>query len=280
MEEHFYRDRLSNRYGIVDDSFFQYFLHPDFSSSVHHLRKRNRAIDYVLEMNDMTSAIVDKPHIEISFSTYPEKITQIIIETPRLRMESVTSEHIKDYEGLYGNSQVMEKFAAGETKDATYVKKRIESWTKRWENGDPFSGLAIYEKESGEFLGHIILGHGGKPGESELAFLFLPKFWNQGYGKEAVAAVIEELAPKLASLGVTIDGGRFQEIVATARVDSIASNLILSHHMTLVKQEEKYGALRNHYSRTIEQIEVPQDFWSRIQSCLSNIFEYEEPKSA
>lgn len=188
-----------------------------------------------------------------SISCFPSnnEIKKITIVTERLRMESVTVDNQKDYEALFGNPQVMQRYATGATKDAAYVKGRIDLWVSRWQKGDPFSGLAVYEKETGEFLGHIVLGHSAS-GQSELAFLFLPQFWNQGFGKEAVNAVIEHLAPKLASLGVTIDGARFREIVATARIDSIASNRILKSHMTFVKEDEKYGALRNHYSRIIE----------------------------
>lgn len=175
----------------------------------------------------MADPISMKDFPQISFFPSSAEIKQLVIETPRLRMESVTPKNQKDYEALFGNSQVMKKYATGETKDASYVNKRIDTWVSRWGKGDPFSGLAVYEKESGEFLGHLVLGHGDAPGQAEIAFLFLPKFWNQGYGKEAVTAVIEHLAPKLASLGIMVDGARFQEITATARIDSIASNRIL-----------------------------------------------------
>ena len=206
--------------------------------------------------------------VKISFDPTPESPTSVTIETPRLRIRSVTSAEQGDYESLFGNRIVMETYATGETKDAAYVQKRIATWIERWKTGDPFSGLAVFKKDTGEFMGHIILGHGDLPGQAELAFLFLPKFWNQGYGKEAVAAILEKYAPELVRLGYQVDGAAFHEVSSTSRVNNIASNRILRRFMQSVGQEEKYGALRNIYKREVEQ----PGRAARVMDCVRSVF--------
>jgi RimJ/RimL family protein N-acetyltransferase len=98
-------------------------------------------------------------------------------------------------------------------------------------------------------LGHVILGHGDAPGESEIAYLFLQLHWRKGYGSETVATIVQEYAPATVREGYTIEGKPLERIVATARYDNPASNRILEKvGMHLDASEEKYGALRHKYS--------------------------------
>jgi len=66
-------------------------------------------------------------------------------------------------------------FAQGETKPREYVERRIQIWDNRWKKRDPFAGLSVYLRDTEEFLGHIVLGHGDSPGISELAYLYSSK---------------------------------------------------------------------------------------------------------
>lgn len=130
------------------------------------------------------------------------------------------------------------------------MRARITNiWAKRWQENDPYSGLAIFKKDTGDFLGHIILGHGDAAGESELAYLFNRAHWRKGYGTEAATAVVKEYAPATVQEGYTLEGKPLGRIVATARPDNPASCRILQKTgMHFVCAEEKYGALRHQYS--------------------------------
>jgi len=171
------------------------------------------------------------------------------IRTEHLLMRSVREDDCDYYEGLYGNPEVMKKYAAGETKDRDYVIGRIAGWVKRWLEDDPFAGMAVFSRDTGTFIGHVVLGYGDNPGESEIAFLFHKTFWGQGYGKEAVTALVNDYSPALISRDYKLEGKPLTRIIATTRSDNPASVKILEGlGMRVFKEERKFGALRNHYA--------------------------------
>lgn len=85
----------------------------------------------------------------------------------------------------------------------------------------------MFKNDADEFLGHVVAGHGDVPGQSELAFLFMPQHWCQGFGTEAVAAIVKEYAPATVKQGYTLDGEPLNKITATAKPDNPASVRIL-----------------------------------------------------
>lgn len=211
-----------------------------------------------------------KPTVSVTES--PTQKVHIIIETERLRLDPVSTEDQSDYISLYGDSMVMEKFATGKSKEEKYVKDTIARWSKQWSEGDPFSGFCVREKNTNAFIGHIILGHGENPGQSELAFLFRKEYWSQGYGKEAVAAVLENLAPELMHRGFLLKGNPLEEIVATSRTDNIAANKILKQFMgEVAAQNEKFGCMRNLYSLKTKDIAITTDSTWHITSVFQKI---------
>lgn len=208
------------------------------------------------------------PSTKISFSCPLTKPLSVTIETDRLKIQSVTAGDISDYAALFGDAVVMQKYATGETKDLAYVNKRISTWTARWENHDPYSGLCIRDKTTNQFIGHIVLGYGDRPGQSEFAVALKKEFWGKGYGTEAAAAVIQNYSAELMARGYLLEGQPLEEINATSRVDLIAGNKILSQVMgDPVRQEEKYGALRNHYSLKLSQKDSQGN-----SSLIANVF--------
>ncbi len=152
----------------------------------------------------------------------------------------------------------MGKFATGQTKTREEMRTRINDvWVKRWREHDPYTGLAVFRNDTDDFLGHVVLGHGDAPGESELAYLFNRPHWGKGYGSEAVTAVVKEYAPATVKEGYLLDGKPLERIVATARLDNPASGRILEKvGMQFVRAEEKYGAMRHHYSLNLNAIQM------------------------
>lgn len=170
------------------------------------------------------------------------------ITTERLNISPVSSAEIDDYHRfLFSNPKVMEKFGTGEVRTRTFVEDRIANWIQRWESGDPFGAYAI-RLNSGEFVGHIVLGHGDDPGHSELAYLIRDDYWGRGYGSEAAQAVVQNIAPILRAYGFSVEGETFSYIDATARPDNPASIKILEQlGMKVIGTSEKFGAFREHF---------------------------------
>jgi RimJ/RimL family protein N-acetyltransferase len=173
----------------------------------------------------------------------------IQVKTERLMVRSIESADLPHFCALYANPTVMASFAAGlpRTFEATTDRFNL-SWSVRWQTGDPFSAMSVFINEADaepKFIGAVVMGHGDMAGESELAFLFFPEYWNQGYGKEAVTAVVKTLGRMLVEKGYGTEGVPLKEIHATCRADNIASVKILQGlGMHEVGRVEKYGSER------------------------------------
>lgn len=203
--------------------------------------------------------------VVIVFKKTPPEQLEVVIKTARLYMRSVRENDLSDYIRLFGDPKNMENYATGKTKDAEYVAGRINTWVERWKKGDPFAGFAVFHKETKEFIGHIVVGYGDRPGQSEMAVLFHSRFWNQGYGTEAVSAMLQAYVPELAEQGFEVEGKLLDEVHATTKADLTAGNRMLSKFMRLGGQEEKYGALRNNYVLKLKT-EENRSLWNRVSA--------------
>lgn len=200
----------------------------------------------------------------IRFSVDPEtRALEASVETQRLFMRSVKADptDYARYTALYGDARVMEKFGTGETKSPEYVEDRIKNvWAKRWREHDPYSGLAVFEKNTEDFLGNIVLGYGDLPGEAELAYLFHYDHWKKGYGTEAVNAIVKEYSAATIQEKYTLKQMPLNTIKATARSTNLASNRILERvGMTLSATEYVSDFQRNHY--VLDLLENPLRFY-------------------
>ena len=211
----------------------------------------------------MSSNNLNLSNVQINFDLNSQKNLRVTIDTPHLLIRSVQTTDLDSYTALYGDKEVMCKFADGNTKSREDLQKRInEAWVKRWNTNDPYNGLAVFTKDTAEFVGHVVLGHGDLPGESEVAILTMKKFWNKGYGSEAMTALVRHYAPLTLEKGYLVDGKPLAIIRATARPDNQASCKILQKigfvHQTT---EEKYGAIRHHFSLAMEALNpIPAPF--------------------
>jgi len=195
---------------------------------------------------------------EVNFFLNEDHALTVTIDTDRLHIRSVqaSEEDYGSYAALFGDQDVMGKFATGQTKSREEIETRIKDvWVKRWHQNDPYAGLAAFKKDTDEFLGHVVIGHGDAPGQSELAYLFKKNHWGQGFGKEAVTAVVNEYAPATVMEGYTLEGKTLERITATTRPDNLGSVKILEKlgmHMTA--EEIKYGASRLDFSIHLSEL--------------------------
>lgn len=148
---------------------------------------------------------------------FEDKRMEVHLYTERLHMTSVKESDIEDYQKLFADPEVMRLYADGQPRSYERTALRIkDSWIPRWERGYPFSSLAIREQENDKFIGQIVAGDGddmgfdaqkGLSGYSEMAYLLRKDCWNQGYGKEAAAPVVQLFIPSLVEKEYTVDTG-------------------------------------------------------------------------
>jgi RimJ/RimL family protein N-acetyltransferase len=186
------------------------------------------------------------------------------IETDDLILRSVTWDQFDNYVELFGDPSAVEKYADGEPWTIDEVHDMMCIWIKRWEDQkDPFSAFAVYLKsEDNPFIGHIVLGHGTRCGQAELAYLFKPEFQNRSYGKQAVTAILYGYAARLIEDNYLVNMGSddcsptpLRVVHATARLDNLSSTQIL--HSVGMKQgvtEILWGASRMHYMIDADEI--------------------------
>jgi len=195
---------------------------------------------------------------EVNFFIDEHKALAVTIDTERLHIRSVepSEEDFNSYATLFGDQEVMVKFATGQTKTREDMETRIKDvWVKRWHQNDPYSSFAVFKNDTDDFLGHVVIGHGDAAGQSELAYLFMKSHWGKGFGTEAVTAVVKEYAPATIEEGYTLDGKTLEMITATARPDNPGSVRILEKlGMHKIGEEEKYGALRHHFSIDLAEL--------------------------
>lgn len=196
----------------------------------------------------------------INFVNYTDGGLAVTIDTDRLHMRSVeaTEEDFNSYTTLFGDPDVMRKYAAGLTKSREETIERIRDvWANRWKENNPYSGFAVFRKDTKEFIGHVIVGHGDVSGESHIAYLLMKNHWGNGFGTEAVDALTREYAPATIQEGHKVEGKILEKITATVRVDNIPSKKILKKvgfHRTGF--EEKFDGFRKLYTFDLTNLNV------------------------
>lgn len=195
---------------------------------------------------------------EINFFLDDDSELSVTIDTGRLHLRSVKPS-TKDsglYELLFGDAVVMSKYGTGRTEPREEVVRILDIWIKRWNQNDPYSGLAVLKNDEDAFLGNIALGQGDLPGEAILSYLFHNSHWGKGYGSEAATAVVREYAPATVEEGYTLKGKPLERILGTARTDNPASLRILEKvGMHYVSTAELYGAPRHHYCVNLSELQ-------------------------
>ena len=199
------------------------------------------------------------------------------IETPRLIIQPVTRDDADAYNKIFCDKDAMKLYQNGDVKTEDWVKTRLDSWAKRWEQGYPYSGMKVQLKNNdgtaGEVIGHVVCGNDTKEGVSEMAFAFKPKtddgntVWNKGFGTEAVRAMVNHGVPLLYAHAPITSGSTSQEkksaplkkIIATARPENEASCKILEKVFNGGMEHARSGTAENQYrdARNIYQHFVP-----------------------
>ena len=181
----------------------------------------------------------------------------IQIDTARLRILSVNDRKYEDsLIDLYGDKKVNQLVGNGSTLTPQAVREKISRWNDRWAHNNPLSGYVVVEKESGNFVGQIILkpvknkevkGKQFLKGIAEIGYLSLPEHWGKKYGQEYTHAFVYHVLPKLMELAYTVEGTPIESVIATASTVNNASKGILQKLMEHTATKPRYGSMRDWY---------------------------------
>ena len=110
------------------------------------------------------------------------------LETPRLRLRKIRFDDVYDYyEGLASDGEVMKYLPAEPHQDISESLAYIEQTLARYEEGD-CCRWAIADREEDGILGVMELT--AQEDGCDLRCMLMERCWNQGYGTEALSAVI------------------------------------------------------------------------------------------
>lgn len=212
------------------------------------------------ERNKRNVLLFTNQNNNTSFQTFPKirlskndnKGLFVSIETKNLSIRSVQRKDLNNCISLYGDYVVMSKFGTGQILDTKSVTDRMTDWLERWNNGNCFSPLSVFKKDSDEFVGQFLLTAGENNGAVELAALFLKPYWGQSIATEVTSAIVLHYVPLLVEQGYKVGDKPFESIIATARKDNPASNAILKKlGLTYLGDIEKFGAIRGFYRKDL-----------------------------
>jgi RimJ/RimL family protein N-acetyltransferase len=192
---------------------------------------------------------------EVNFFFEEDQGLTVTIDTDHLHLRSVTASEkdLSSYTTLFGDPESMKTFASGNTMAGDEVAEMVQGiWAKRWRENDPYSAMAVFKRDTDDFVGHITLSHGEHPGEAETGYLFAKAHWGKGYASEAATAVIQEYAPATVKEGYLLEGKPLTRITGTAKFDNVASLKILQKvGMKKIGEGERYGALRHYFAKNL-----------------------------
>lgn len=197
-------------------------------------------------------------HVSIQLNR-TDKGLFVEIETMRLRIVSVnTDKYESQLIALYGDKEVNKLVGVGTTLNAELVSQKIQRWINRWSAHNPFSGYVVLERNTGDFVGQIILKPVKDksaekltflPGLAEIGYLSMEKHWRKGYGKEFTHAIVNHLVPCLIKQNFQVKDNPIRSLMATAGCNNTASNRILNVFLRFIHEKERYGSARMWYQQ-------------------------------
>jgi len=111
------------------------------------------------------------------------------LNTERLILSQLTTDDYVDFGSLVTNEEVI-KYCF-DPLSVVEVKNSFESRIKDWDTKQRhWLSLAVYLKETSEFIGVNGFRNTSNPKEAEVGFMFLPKFQGRGFATESLEAVL------------------------------------------------------------------------------------------
>ncbi len=197
-----------------------------------------------------------------------EDTVSVEIDTEELHLRPVHWEDYSEYVALFSDPEGIQKYRDNIPDSEEETTLQLKCWIERWEEGaDPYSAFSVFKKgvspDDNVFVGYILLGHGFEKGQAELEFAIKREFWNLGYAKQAITAVLQHAATFFHELNYyvnlnnhAIPAAPLKSIHATSwAANTWANRALESAGMTQIDDEISKGKYLNHYFVSIEELD-------------------------
>jgi RimJ/RimL family protein N-acetyltransferase len=111
------------------------------------------------------------------------------IESRRLLLRAPEPVDVDPLLSVLGDAEAMRYIGDGRTRSRAEVAAGLDA-KRRYLDEHGYTMFTVVEKLSGDVVGDCGLGTWEETGEIEIGWRFAPRFWGQGYGSEAAAAVV------------------------------------------------------------------------------------------
>lgn len=160
------------------------------------------------------------------------------LQTARCRIEYWNESFIPETMELFTDPAVRE-YLGGPVPEG-YARKRLEDWKDSAEIREP--RFAVVSKASGALLGVVDIAPYHEPEKKELSYMFLPRYWGQGYAEESIRAILQYCKEEL----------HMDYVVSETQKKNLRSRRLLERlGYTLEKQLERFGAEQCVYGLTL-----------------------------
>lgn len=148
-----------------------------------------------------------------------------VLETERLSLYSCSSEDFSLLLPLLSNPVVTRHYSEeGKPLSPEQIARKVAKWTTLWKMGE-LSGITVF-LDSGTFIGHVGLDSQER-GTLWISYAFKPEYWGNGYGTEAIQAVVKRILPEALSSNYHVQGEPIRKLVTKVSMANLASVRIL-----------------------------------------------------
>lgn len=164
-------------------------------------------------------------------------------------MNSTTMNHLDHYAKLFANPEVRKFYGNGQPIEREKIEKILNNmWAKRWTEGNPFGGFAVFLKDTTDnFVRHCVLGKNQTAGTASMGIITHQTFWGKGLGYEMLTAlfhwglIIKTYEPKQGNYFLEMPISR---ITAEVNPENIAGSKLLQKMGMIQSTEQTTGADR------------------------------------
>lgn len=154
------------------------------------------------------------------------------ISTPHLKLRSICHQDVSSLTPLFKTPEIMRTLSDTEAFSPQMIDYILyRRWIYKWEHHIPYSGFAVFESKTGEFVGFSRVERTSlntAPGQVEIAYAVLVPFQGRGYATEIVKALIYYYIPYLQKEGLSdVEGGPLREVIGTVQETNYASLRVL-----------------------------------------------------
>ena len=145
-------------------------------------------------------------------------MSNIYLKTERLNIRPLTTDDARSLFS-YRSLDEVTRFQAFKPKSLIDAINLIDSTSSELNIPDTWHQLGLFDKDSNKHIGDIGIHFLNNIDETEIGCTIAPKYWNRGYAKESLEAVLSFLLNTLEK----------KRIVAIISIDNIRSRKLFEH---------------------------------------------------